>query len=71
MQISSLATKLQALCEFMDDARIVKKFLCAMPSWFNQVAVSIEMFCNLKILSVVELVRWLRTTKDHFSNGVE
>jgi hypothetical protein len=55
----------------VDDARIVKKFLCVVPSWFNQVVVSIEMFCDLKILSVVELVGWLRTTEDHFSNGVE
>lgn len=40
----------------VDDTRVVKKFLRVVPPRYNQVAVAIEMFCDMKTLSLEELV---------------
>ena len=42
-----------------------------MPSQFNQVAVSIEMLCNVKNLTVDDLVGWLRVAEDQFEDKIE
>jgi hypothetical protein len=42
-----------------------------MPPRYNQVTVEIEMFCNMKTLSLKELVGRLRATKDRFEPSVE
>jgi hypothetical protein len=44
----------------------VKKFLRVVPPRYNQVAVTIEMFCDLKKLTIEELVGRLRVAKDRF-----
>ena len=55
----------------MNDARVVKKFLQVVPSRYNQVAVAIEMFSDLKMLSIEELVGRLRAAEDRFEPSVE
>ena len=44
----------------------MKKFLHVVPARYNQVAVTIEMFCNLKTLMIEELVGQLRVAEDRF-----
>jgi hypothetical protein len=50
----------------VDDTRVVKKFLRVVPACYNQVAVTIEMFYDLKTLTVEDLVGRLRAAKDRF-----
>lgn len=46
-------TNLRALGETsVDDVRVVNKFLCVVPTRYNQVAVAIKMFYDLKDLSI-------------------
>jgi len=72
VRISRLATDLRGLGEeSVDDTRIVKKFLRVVPPCYNQVAVTIEMFCDLKKLSIEELVGRLRAVEDRFEPSVE
>lgn len=53
MGINSLVANLKTLGETVDDTRVVKKFLRVIPPpQFNQVVVSIEMFCDLKTLTM-------------------
>jgi len=67
VRIGKLATDLKGLGdESVDDTRVVKKFLRVVPPCYNQVAVTIEMFCDLKTLSVEELVGRLRAAEDRF-----
>jgi hypothetical protein len=67
VRIGKLATDLKGLGETsVDDTRVVKKFLRVVPARYNQVAVTIEMFCNLKTLTVEELVGRLRASEDRF-----
>jgi hypothetical protein len=68
MRIVNLVATLKTLGETIDEPRVVKKFLCVSPARFNQVAVSIEMFYELKILIVEELVGRLRVAEDRFVN---
>jgi len=57
VRIEKIATNLKGLGETsVDDARVVKKFLRVVPQKYNQVAMTIEMFCDLKNLSVEEFV---------------
>jgi hypothetical protein len=57
IRISKLVTNLKGLGDkSIDDTWVVKKFLRVVPPRYNQVAVTIEMFCDLKELSVEELV---------------
>jgi hypothetical protein len=72
VRIRKLATDLKGLGETsVDDARVVKKFLRVVPPKYNQVVVTIEMFCDLKTLSVEELVGRLRAVEDRFEPMVE
>jgi hypothetical protein len=64
-------TNLRALGEIVEDVCVVKKFLRTVPARFTQVVVTIEMFCDLKQLSVDELVGRLRATKDRFDDKVK
>jgi len=71
VRIGKIATDLKGLGETsVDDARVVKKFLRVVPPRYNQVAVTIEMFCDLKTLSVEELVGHLRAAEDRFEPTV-
>jgi hypothetical protein len=56
MRIVNLVATLKTLSETIDEPRVVKKILHVLPPRFSQVAVSIEMFCDLKTLTVEELV---------------
>ena len=56
MWIFNLVATLKTLGETIDDPHVVKKFMRVLPARFNQVVVSIEMFCDMKTLSVEELV---------------
>ena len=42
-----------------------------MPPQFNQVAVSIEMFCDVKTLSVEDLVGRIQAAEDRFEDKLE
>ena len=72
VRIGKLATDLRGLGEkSVDDARVVKKFLRVVPQRYNQVAVAIEMFFDLKNMSVDELVGHLRAAEERFEATVE
>ena len=71
IRISKLAIDLEGLGEKLDDSRVVKKFLRVVPARYNQIAVSIEMFCDLKTLKIEELVSRLRAAEDRFEPSVE
>jgi len=72
IRITKLATDLKGLGETsVDDSRVVKKFLRVVPSRYNQVAVAIEMFSDLKTLTIEELVGRLRAAEDRFEPSVE
>jgi hypothetical protein len=72
VRIRKLATDLKGLGETsMDDTRVVKKFLRVVPARYNQVAVTIEMFCDLKTLTIEELVGRLRAAEDRFELTVD
>lgn len=71
MRITNLVANIKSLGETLDDTRVVKKFLRVVPSRFNQVAVSIEMFCDVKTLLVEDLVGHLRAAEDRFEDKVE
>jgi hypothetical protein len=71
MHISNLVENLRALSEVVEDIRVVKKFLRVVPTCFTQVVITIEMFYNLKELTVDELVGHLRATEDRIDNKVD
>ena len=71
MRITNLVGNLKTLGETNDDVRVVKKFLHVVPPQFTQVVVSIEMFCNLKELTVEELIGRLRAAEERFDDKVE
>ena len=71
MRITNLVGHLKTLGESIDDVRVVKKFLRVAPPRFTQVVVSIEMFVDLKKLSVDELVGRLRAVEERFDDNVE
>jgi hypothetical protein len=54
----------------MEDERVVKKMLRVVPSRFNQIACSIEMFADFKKMSLEELVGKLRVAEER-CGGVE
>jgi hypothetical protein len=72
MHITRLATD---LCgpgeESVDGTRVMKKFLWVVPPRYNQVAVTIKMFYDMKKLSIKELVGRLRVAKEFFEASVE
>ncbi|CAD6257719.1 unnamed protein product [Miscanthus lutarioriparius] len=55
----------------VDDTCVVKKFIRVVPPCFTQVVVSIEMFCDLKKMTVEELVGHLRAAEDQLDDKVE
>ena len=59
------------LGETIDDFWVVKKFLRVAPSWFSQIVVSIEMFVDLKTLTVEELVGRLRAMEERFDDKID
>lgn len=70
--ISKLATGLGGLGEAsVDDTRVVKRFIRVMPPCYSQVAVMIEMFYELKTMSIEELVGRLRAAEDRFEPTME
>jgi hypothetical protein len=72
MRITKLASDLRGLGETsVDDARVVKKFLRVVPPRYNQMAVAIEMFYDVKTLSIEELVGHLRAAEARFEPTVE
>jgi len=71
MRINNLVGNLRALGETMEDTRVVKKFLRVVPSRFASVVVSIEMFCDMKALTVAELVGRLCAAEERLNDGVE
>lgn len=71
MRIANLIANLRSLGETVDDPRVVKKFLRVAPSRFNQIVVSIEMFCDVKTLLVEDLVGRLRVADDRLVDKVE
>lgn len=48
-----------------------KKFQHVVPSRFNQVAASIEMFCDVKNITVDDLVGRLRVAEDQFEDKIQ
>ncbi|CAD6334291.1 unnamed protein product [Miscanthus lutarioriparius] len=71
MCITNLAANLKSLGETLEDTRIIKKFLRVVPPHFHSVVVSIEMFCDLKKLTVEELIGHLRAAEERFDEKVE
>ena len=64
VRISSIAAELRELGEDMEDERVVKKMLRVVPSRFNQIACSIEMFADFKKMSLEELGGRLRVAEE-------
>jgi len=72
MRITKIATDLQGLGDkSIDDKHVVRKFLRVVPTKYNQVAVAIEMFCDLDTLTVEELIGRLRAAEDRFEPTIE
>ncbi|CAD6228004.1 unnamed protein product [Miscanthus lutarioriparius] len=72
IRITKLATDLKGLGDTsVDDSRVVKKFLRVIPSRYNQVAMAIEMFSDLKTLTIEELISRLRAAEDRFESSME
>ncbi|XP_066374735.1 uncharacterized protein [Miscanthus floridulus] len=72
IRITKLAMDLRGLGEnSVDDSRVMKKFLQVIPSHYNQVAVTIKMFCDMKTLTIEELVGRLWEAEDRFEPSVE
>ena len=69
VRIGSIAAELRELGEDMEDERVVKKMLRVVPSRFNQVACSIEMFVDFKKMSLEELVGRLRVAEERCGGG--
>jgi hypothetical protein len=71
MRIDSLAAELCALREKMEDKRVVKKMLRVVPAKYNQIACSMEMFADLKKMSLDELVGRLRVAEERCGGNIE
>ena len=69
--ITNLSADLKVLGETIDDVKVVKKFLRVAPARFTSVIVSIEMFCDLKKLTVEELIGRLRAAEERLEEKVE
>jgi cell fate (sporulation/competence/biofilm development) regulator YlbF (YheA/YmcA/DUF963 family) len=65
MRINNLVANLKSLGETVEETRVVKKFLQVVPARLTPVVVSIEMFCDIKTMTVEELVGRLRAAEDH------
>ncbi|XP_062223882.1 uncharacterized protein LOC133922530 [Phragmites australis] len=71
VRIDSLAAELRGLGEKMEEERVVKKMLRVVPSKYNQIACTIEMFGDLKKMSLEELVGRLRVAEERCGSVVE
>jgi hypothetical protein len=71
MRITNLVANLKTLGETLDDVRVVKKFLRVVPPRFISLVVSIEMFCDLKKLTVEEMTGRLCAAEERFDKKVE
>jgi hypothetical protein len=71
MRITNLVGNLKTLGENIEDVRVVKKFLRVVPPRFQQVVVSLEMFVDLKTLTVEELIGRLRAAEERFDDKTE
>lgn len=71
MRITNLVGNLKTLGETVEDIRVVKKFLRVAPPRFTQVVVNIEMFCDLKKLTIDDLIGRLRSAEDRFDDKTE
>jgi len=71
MRITNLVGNLKTLGETIDDERVVKKFLRVAPARFNQMVVSIKMFCDLKTLTIEELIGRLRAAEERLDDKVD
>lgn len=72
IRITKLVTDLRGLGEeSVTDARMVKKFLRVVPPRYIQVAVTIELFKDMKTLTIEELIGHLRAAEDRFEPSVE
>jgi len=65
VRITKLVTELRGLGEeSITDTRLVKKFLRVVPAKYGQVTVAIEMFKDMKTLTIEELVSHLRVVEE-------
>jgi hypothetical protein len=71
MRITNLVANLKSLGEMVEDTHVMKKFLRVVPPRFNQVVVSIEMLCDMKTLTIEELVGRLRVAEDRLDDKVD
>lgn len=72
IKITKISTDLKGLGDkSVDDKRVVRKFLRVVPARYNQIAVAIEMFCDLDELTIEELIGRLRAAEDRFEPTVE
>jgi hypothetical protein len=71
MRITNLVGNLKTLGETIDDLRVVKKFPRVAPPRFIQIVVSIEMFVDLKTLTVDELVGRFRAAEECFDDNMD
>jgi hypothetical protein len=63
--------ELRGLKEKMEDKRVIKKMLRVVLAKYNQIACSIEMFANLKKMSLDELVGRLRVAEERCGGSIE
>ncbi|XP_066374129.1 uncharacterized protein [Miscanthus floridulus] len=63
--ITTLATNLRTLGDNISESEVVKKLLQVVPEKLSQAAVSIEMFCNLRTISIEDVIGRLRVFEDH------
>ena len=71
MRITNLVANLKTLNEMLDDVHVIKKFLRVVPLCFTSVVVSIKMFCDLKKLTLEELIGRLRAAEERLEEKVE
>ena len=72
LRITKLVTDLHGLGEeSVTDTRMVKKFLCVVPSKYYQVAVAVEMVKDLKTLTIEDLVAHLRAAEERLEPSVD
>lgn len=72
IRITKISTDLSGLGDkSVDEKRVVRKFLRVVPARYNQIAVAIEMFCDLDTLSIEELIGRLRAAEERFESTVK
>jgi hypothetical protein len=69
VRLNSLAAELRELGEKMEEQRVVKKMLRVVPARYNQITCSIEMFADMKTMSMEELVGRLRVAEERCGGG--